>query len=276
MWVRHPATSIKRRPEIDFDEFVADFARMNVREEPRTCVMKRKSDDLRNSSMPKWMQISAPRAGRSAATLFITTRPLPAPLPSLIRSTVSTSRLPLPPVLTPSLHDASRLPTTPPGPDMSQRAASVILPENAIKRRIAPLPRSAQATTGRIHRGAPSVVPDGSPPASPPPLSTSRTSSFGSNHSSCSVSSGGSSASSVVATPESSPTSLPTHLAQSPTMPEFCALPDMDNAFKISPTTYLSPGGGFQSDFSSTGFYLGAGEDTNAPFGTLSTPISGQ
>ena len=277
VWMRHPAKSIKRSPEIDFDEFVAEFARMNVREGPRKRLVK-KQNDHRNPSKPRRTQTPPPKPDRSAATLFITTRPLPAPLPALIRSTVSSPRLPLPPVLSSAGSNASHSPVTPPTLAIPQTVVPLALPEKTRKRKRTPLPRRTPATACRVHQGISPVKSDTSPPSSPPSLSPPRMSSFSSDHFSRTSSSGSSSASSAVVTPESSPVSLPTYLTPFPPIPGLFTRPDMNNVSGTSSTRSFSPGESFQFDFSSIGLDLGAGKDASATFGTLpiATPIFGQ
>ena len=210
--MRHPATSVSPRPFIDLDSLTLDFAKMNVRDGPRKRLVR---VDSRQLTASKRTHTCPSHHDRPAATLFIRTRPPPAPLPALIR--------PIIPVPTPhspiTRHPPTRPSSASPMPDMTSaytlRFSTLASEEPLRQRKMSPLPRRTPVSTSPPYcRGAssrPKRVP-GSPLSGP--SSISRESSFQSLSSSQTRRwSDSSSASSVIVTPESSTTPLPDHLS---------------------------------------------------------------
>ena len=228
---------------MDFDEFVEAFSRLSV-EEGKVHPLKRKLDDTQDSLKAQRAHTPLRKPDRPAATLFIATRPLPAPLPALIRSNASPLRTPQLPAIT------SSCPLTLRAPD----SLSKLAPQSPA----VPLERTKRRKISAL----PSRAPDGLRCKT---RYVSRMSSFGSDRSSQTPPSSGSSApSSTLVTPESSPTTLPTHLAQLPIL-ECYDLQNSNDVTKDFVRKSISFPEGSQFDLSSINTYDGAGRRTPIP-----------
>jgi hypothetical protein len=233
--MRHPARSIERQKMMDFDEFVEAFSRLSVGE-GGVRLLKRKLDDTQESMKAQRAQTPLRKPYHSAATLFIATRQLPAPLPALIRSNASPVHTPQVPITTSSCPLSKLAPQSPAVPL-----------ERTKRRKISALPSHASAGLRRE------------------PRYVSRMSSFGSDCSSQTPPSSGSSApSSTLVTPESSPTTLPTHLTQLPIL-ECYDLQNSNDVTKDFVRKSISFPEGSQFDLSSINSYDGAGGRTPIP-----------
>ena len=239
VWMRHPAKPIERQPMMSTDDLIADFSQMNIDERPRKHLGKRKYEDIRPPTKSKRNQTS-PKSRCSASAILISTRPLPAPLPALIRSTVSVPR-PSPRFnLATSPPIASHAPTPPLKMAASLAFGQTALPHNATKRRkITPLPTRSPAGTSNPRRVSPSRS-DPSTPSTPELSPSSRMSSFSSDYSPLS-----SAPSSTAPTPECAASSLPEH---STFFPVHCNLQLPKEVTGSSPTRSLSPVEGFPFD----------------------------
>ncbi|KIM88655.1 hypothetical protein PILCRDRAFT_813626 [Piloderma croceum F 1598] len=225
-WDRRPAKApSKRPPMVEFEEFSEIFSLMSVKERPRKRWRIKKSNDPQKRAKTKRTSSLAPKPDRSAATIFITTKPPAAPLAAFIRPTTVPRCFLVPPLPTvPAPPSRKRIfesldPTPTPTTLVATpllRAEELTSPKtkSSSRRKIAPLPRRVPNGTSVAHRAmtpAASSISVSSEQESPSPSSSSRSPSSESSSKRIRLSSDSGSASEV-ATPEPSPLSLPTDI----------------------------------------------------------------
>jgi hypothetical protein len=275
-WYRRPAKgSTKRPPMMDFEEFIELFSRMSVKEGQRKRRRIKKSQD---SAKRKKTSPPQPKLDRSAATIFITTRPLSAPLAAFVRPKTAPKHLPIPELPTipaPSSrkcafvcpHPPSTLATLLPTPLPSSKVPPFSKEQSLCRRKIAPLPKRVPNGPSTTHRAVTRTESDISVSSSSTPGSpstSSRLPSSGSPSSKRRHLSSDSSAGSEVATPEAFSLSLPTTIPPSVlsmTRFEFNSLSNMSDLFCDSPQVE-----GLQLEFPSSATYGAEGSSNKAPY----------
>jgi hypothetical protein len=275
-WYRRPAkASTKRPPMMDFEEFIELFSRMSVKEGQRKRRRVRKSQDpaKRKKTSPPH-----PKPDRSAATIFITTKPLSAPLAAFVRpKPVSEHFLTpvLPTIPAPSSrkcafaspYSASTPATLVPTPLPSSKDPLFSKEQSLCRRKIAPLPKRVPNGPSTAHRAVTRTESDTSVSSSSTqgsPSPSSRSPSSGSASSKRRHLSSDSSAGTEVATPEASSLSLPATIPPSVlsmTRFEFNSPSNMSDLFYDSPQV-----GGLQLEFPSSATYGAEGSSNKAPY----------
>lgn len=259
---------------MDFEQFTKLFSQMTVREVPR----KRWRKKIQGAHKSKRASTPPPKPDRSAATIFITTKPPPAPLPALIRSTIT----PYSPMPTPM----PKLPTVPISTSRKRRAfaspdadstSTTLVPraesetEQELaprkRRKVASLPKRVPNGTSIAHRAVASTATDVSDSSSsshlPVSSLSSRAPSSGSASSKRTRLSSDSSSASEVATPEATSQPLPTNIqlpALSSTGSDFNSSSTLSDLFSHSPAD-PSQAEGLQLEFPSSLAYGNDGVD---------------
>jgi hypothetical protein len=152
-WDRRPAKApSKQPPVVEFEEFSEVFARMSVKERLRKRWRIKKSNGPQKCAKTKRTSPPPSEPDRSAATIFITTRPPAAPLTAFIRPTTASRRFlvpPLPTVPAPpsrkrvfeSLDHTSIRATLVATPLLSTEELGSLKERSSSQRKVAPLPR---------------------------------------------------------------------------------------------------------------------------------------
>ncbi|KDQ63285.1 hypothetical protein JAAARDRAFT_75729 [Jaapia argillacea MUCL 33604] len=166
VWPRKPVAQLAAQPPVDMDTFAEAFAKLSVRVGPIK-IFRKKPEVPRKSSKPKRTSTPPPKPDRSAATSAITTKPMPAPLPSFVSvkrrrlpTLTITPASPLPgrTIPTSTLHRLHAFRTPSPKSAHASLVAEALRSNQPAPRKVAPLPQRAAAHTRP--RGVSPIVSD--------------------------------------------------------------------------------------------------------------------